>query len=61
MHVDDALIGEAELHISELADIVHQVLDLFELGGVFVGEVLVADVFDEQLEVFLFEDGLRSW
>ncbi len=57
----DALVGEAELEVAELADVVDEVLGVVDLGGVVVGEGLVAELIEQDGDVGLFRGRLRSW
>jgi hypothetical protein len=48
-------VGEAELQVAELADVVDEVLGVVDLGRVVVGEGLVAELFEQDGDVGLFE------
>jgi len=48
-------MDEAELDVSQLADVVDQGLSFLDVGALFVGIVEVLELFEEQLEVFFFE------
>jgi len=54
----DALVGEAELEVADLADVVDEVLGVVDLFGVFVREGFVAELIEEKGNVGFFEDDL---
>ena len=54
----DALVGEAELEVAGLADVVDEVLGVLKFLGFVVGVDVVAELFEEQGNVGLFEHDL---
>ena len=54
----DALVGESELEVACLADVVDEVLGVFDLLSLIVGVGLVAELFEEDGDVGFFEDHL---
>ena len=54
----NSLMREADLEVSDLADVTDEELRIFELGDLGVGEVLFADLLEENGDVFLSEDDL---
>ena len=43
-------MGEAELEVAELADVVDEVLGVVDLGSFGVGECLVAELFEQDAD-----------
>ena len=54
----DALVGEAELEVADFADVLHQLFGFLDLDAFGVGKGLLADLVEEQRDVFSFEDDL---
>jgi hypothetical protein len=54
----DALVGEAELQVTDLADVIDEVLRVVDLLGDIAGEGLVAELVEEDDDVGLLEDDL---
>jgi hypothetical protein len=52
----DALMGEAELEIADLADVFDEVLGIFYLFDCGVGEAVLAELVEEDGDVCFFED-----
>jgi hypothetical protein len=47
----DALVGESQLEVAGLADVVDEVLGVFDLLGLIVGVGLVAELFEQDGDV----------
>src|SRR5579862_183092 len=54
----DALVGEAELQVADLADVVDEVFGVVDLFGDVAGEGFVAELVEEDDDVFLLKDDL---
>ena len=54
----DALVGEAELQVADLADVIDEIFGVVDLFGDVAGEGLVAELVEEDGDVGLFEDDL---